>query len=223
MTKSFAAIFLVLFLCGLRAAPLTHDLGQGLTYHRAHALPADLPSSDAPHSTGLVLDLRSTTGDSAAATALSAWLKFHSAPRSPVFVLVNSVTSSALLAALSRRQHAIGLVVLAAAAPGFTPDIAVAVPPETDRRAYDALEAGTPLDALLNAPIDKPRNDEAKLARERQPDRAPAVPETPAPSDGASASTPPDPAKPAAPPPLLDAVLQRAVHLHRTLLALKKI
>ncbi len=216
MTKSFVSVFLVLFLSVLRAAPLTHDLGQGLRYHRAHALPADLPSPDTPHASALVLDLRTATGDIAAATALSAWLKFHSAPRAPVFVLVNSATSSALLAALCRREHSAGLVVLAPAAPGFTPDIALAVPPETDRNAYDALEAGTPLDALLNSPVDKPRNDEAKLARDRQPDRAPAVPETPPPADP---SAPPVPG----PPPLLDAVLQRAVHLHRTLLALKKI
>jgi len=27
------------------AAPLTLDLGQGLAYHRAHSLPADLPGS----------------------------------------------------------------------------------------------------------------------------------------------------------------------------------
>jgi hypothetical protein len=214
--------FLLIFLLGsvVRATPLDSDLGQGLAYHRVHALPADLPKSDSQSGKSCVLDLRYATGDADAALALAGWLKFHAAATTPVFVLANTDTSSALLNVLSRRDHTAGLVLLGAAAAGFTPDIALAVAPATERSAYDAAEHGTSFDTLLNPPNDKPRNDEAKLAHDRQPEAAQVESDAPE-----SPLHPPEaaPAKVPAPPPLVDLVLQRAVHLHRALVALKKI
>lgn len=214
MKPAFSFLFPIIFLSLLRpstAAPLVLDLGQGLAYHRAHALPADLPSSSPAKPRPLVLDLRYAAGDADAGTALAAWLKFHAAPRSPIFLLANAATSPALRAAFAARDDAAGLVVLGVGSAEFTPDIALPVDPAEERRAYDALETGTALAALIAPPLEKPRYDEAKLVAGRLPARAP----------------PPDlePAAPApsAPPPLIDAVLQRAVHLHRALLALKRL
>ena len=289
MKPFFSFLVLIIFLSLLRAstaAPLALDLGQGLAYHRAHALPADLPSASPAKPRPLVLDLRYAAGDADAGialaawlkfhagprspifllanaatspalraafaardesaglvvlgvasaeftpdvdvpadpaeerraydalengTALAAWLKFHAAPRSPIFLLANAATSPALRAAFAARDDAAGLVVLGVGSAEFTPDIALPVDPAEERRAYDALETGTALAALIAPPLEKPRYDEAKLVAERLPARDP----------------PPklDPAAPApsAPPPLTDQVLQRAVHLHRALLALERL
>ena len=38
---------------------------------------------------------------------------------------------------------------------------------ETERQAYDALEHGAAIESLLTETNDKPRNDEAKLAKDR--------------------------------------------------------
>jgi len=214
MKKSFSFSFFILVLLSdiwLSASPLTLDLGQGLAYHRAHALPADLPSASPAKPRPLVLDLRYAAGDADAGIALAAWLKFHAGPRSTIFLLANAATSPALRAAFDARDESAGLVVLGVASAEFTPDVDVPADPAEERRAYDALKNGTALAALIAPPLEKPRYDEAKLVAGRLPARAP----------------PPDlePAAPApsAPPPLIDAVLQRAVHLHRALLALKRL
>jgi len=205
------------------AAPLERDLGQGLAYRRVHQLPADLPTTEAERKQPCVLDLRYVAGDAAVARALAAWLKFHATAHAPVFVLANADTGRALLAPLAGREPAGSVVVIGAAAPGFAPDIAVKISPDAERRAYDALEHGAALESLLVENTDKPRNDEARLAKEHVPD--PAVPAS---DDTAAGSTPAPPAddKPTKPKPSplpVDAALQRAVQLHRTLLALKKI
>ena len=186
---------------------LDYDLGQGLAYHRVHQLPADLPTAESARKQPCVLDLRYVRGDATDATALSAWLRFHATPRTPVFILANPSTSAELLSPFTVRGSSI--VVIGPAAPGFTPDIALKISPDADRRAYDALEHGAALASLLNDTPDKPRNDEAKLAKERTADSAPGgdnlVDDKPAPSA------------------LIDAALQRAVHLHRALVALQRI
>jgi hypothetical protein len=77
-------------------------------------------------------------------------------------------------------------------------------------RPYEALEHGTPIESLVVEKVAKVRDDEAALERERDAD-AP---------EGAPAAAKPQPARP---PPLIDPVLQRAVQLHRSLLALGRI
>ena len=212
------------------AKPLILDLGQGLAYHRAHSLPADLPAASPARPQPLVLDLRYTTGGPDAAITLAAWLKFRAVPRTPVFILANTETSSALRAAFAEREDTPGLIVLGLNAPDFTPDLALAAEPATERRAYDALTQPEALTTLITPTIAKPRNDEAALAAEWQPDRPGSHPSltAPQPADQGkrtttkTAATPSDPATPT-PPPLIDAVLQRAVHLHRALVALRQI
>ena len=224
------SILLPAFSFSASAAALTLDLGSGLAYHRAHAIPADLPSSSPSRPTPLVLDLRYTTGDADAAVALAAWLKFHAAPRTPVLLLANAATSPDLRAAFAERDRTAGLIVLGVASIGFEPDIALTTEPDSDRRAYVALENGTTLTTLIAPPFEKVRNDEARLVAQRLPERAPTTDvdlEPPLAPTAPSGSLPAvlAAAIPATPPPapVIDVVLQRAVQLHRTLLALKKL
>ncbi len=210
--KPALLLLAVLAAARLRAAPLERDLGEGLAFVRVHALPADLPDGPAAgHPT--VLDLRYVHGGPAEASGLLAWLKRHASPRTPVFLLANGDTSPALLAPLNSPEAVNGLVILGPAAPGFDPDLALAVPSELERRAYDALENGATIDSLTVARSDKVRNDEAMLAKARLADSA----------DEDDSPKPEDKPKPAPPPPVLDPVLQRAVQLDRSLLALKRL
>ncbi len=200
------------------ATPFACDLGQGLSYHRVHQLPGDLPTGETERRQPCILDLRYVEGGPEEATALAAWLKFHATARAPVLVLANADTSSALLAALVPRGATGSLVVLGVASASFTPDIALKISAAVERRAYDALEHGATADSLIAEKSDKPRNDEAQLAKDRQPEAGAAVDES-----VPSAAPADESAKPKPPPPLVDAVLQRAVQLHRALLALKKL
>lgn len=198
----------------LAATPV--DLGQGLLYCRVHVLPADLPAADTGKS-ALVLDLRYTTTDDAGAAAFSAWLGFRAANQ-PVFILTNADTGPALLHALAAQPLPSGVVTLGPLLPAFTPDVPLKISPGTDRRAYDAFDHGSTIEALTVEKIDKPRYDEASLVKEHASDSEP-------PPDDTDASAKPDVATPKPPPPpqLIDLALQRAVQLDRALLALHKI
>jgi hypothetical protein len=212
-------IFCLLFLAALtaRAAPLERDLGQGLAYGRVHRLPADLPGVTEKKPRALVLDLRWATGDSAGATALDAWLKFRVSAASPVLLLVNRATATAVAEMLAARGSAAGLVTIGAASDKFTPDIAIDTAPEAERTAYDALEHGAAVDALISdRPDEKPRHDEAELARQHR-NPAPVVDDSDSPESAPAEKQPPPP------PPVTDRALQRAMHLHRALVALRRL
>jgi len=188
------------------AAAAARDLGQGLTYYRVHEAPRDLPPPPGGHPGACVLDLRYASSTGAGASALRAWLMSNASPRTPVFVLENGATSAPLRTALAGSGPA-GLIVLAPAFTGLAADIAVRVAADADRRAYDALEKGAPVESLLSDNPEKPRVDEEYLEKEHLSD-----------SDAPDAAE----GKPSPPSPLVDAMLQRAVQLHRGLLALKK-
>jgi hypothetical protein len=96
-------------------------------------------------------------------------------------------------------------VLIGVPGPGFAPDLEVKAPPEADRQAYAALEAGVALAGLLTDHPGKVRQDELSLRQGS--DSAPA----PAPATG-----------PGAAEPVIDAALQRAVHLHRAHQALRR-
>jgi len=187
------------------AAGEARDLGQGLSYYRIRELPADLPKPAHVRVGAVVLDLRYAEGDEAGAAALRAWIAFNASPKAPLFVIENADTSKALKAALAGNGTT-GLVLLAPESAKLDVDVSVAVPPAVDRMAYDALDKGVPLASLLTDNPTKPRIDEAYLEKEHIPDSQ--SPEVPADK---------------APPPLVDVLLQRAVHLHRGLQALKRI
>ena len=191
--------------CAVASEP-SRDLGQGLYYCRIHQLPADLPSADTLKPGPCVLDLRYAKADETAAAALKAWVRFNLSAHAPLLILENAETATALKSALSGGEKP-GLLVLAPASANLAPDIAVNVPPETDRNAYDALEKGAALDTLLTDYPDTPRIDEAYLEKEHISDSdAPEVP-----ADKSLRN------------PLVDRLLQRAVQIHRGLKALKRI
>ena len=192
------------------AAPLERDLGLGLSYVRVHQLPGDLPANPPGRVPPCVVDARYAEADANGASVFVAWLKFRATPRSPVFVLVNADTASALLASLAARNSGVGIVVVGVASARFEPDSPVKISPTEERRAYDALANGAAVEALLADNPTKVRNDEASLTKGN-------AGETPA----ELATDAPPPAKRIGPP--VDVALQRAVHLHRALAALKKI
>jgi len=211
MTRPFCTAFFNLTALTLvaLAAPFERPVGHGLIYFRVREAPADLPAKPPARVPACVLDLRYLAGDVPVAEAVEAWLEDRATTRSPVFVLVNPQTSGPLLAMLTRFKRGRGVLVVSAAFPGFKPDIAVKTSVEEERRAYEALEQGAPLASLLADNPDKVRIDEASLSKDRL---AEAAAESVA--DAAGGGT--------APPPI-DLALQRAVHLHRALLALRKI
>jgi hypothetical protein len=219
------AFFTVLAPGAVRAAPLERDLGQGLAYFRVHSIPADLPSDESVRHRPCVVDVRYVRGDRAAAVALLAWLKSHATPKSPILLLANPDTAPVLLVPLNSANAVPGLLVVGPSARNFGPDISVSVAPSLERRAYDALEKGASIDSLISAPVVKERNDEERLDREHLEDSAPPdqARDAPKPETADSATDAGQPAKPPAPPPLIDPVLQRAVQLHRALVALKRL
>jgi hypothetical protein len=204
------------------------DLGQNLTYLRIRRLPDDLPALKTAWSkAALILDLRRTLGDGG--KDLADVLPTRPAP-APLFVLVGPDTPADVFAALRTRAPA--LITLGLPAPGLKPDIAPAVKPEDDRRAYDALDAGTSIESLINEkPLGK-RFDEAALVHERardaiDADAARADVNGP-PDRGAQVAAPVGDAGVHAAPAAQqaepkDIVLQRAVQLHRAFLALGKL
>jgi hypothetical protein len=186
------------------AAPLTRDLGDGLLYVRVRELPADLPASPPVPGGACVLDLRYLPAGRDAAAAFVAWAEFRAGVRSPLFLLANRDTGAELRAALRRLPRGGGCIVIGIPGPGFEPQLAVPSDPAAERTAYDALEgAASALDLLVENP-GKPRLDEASLNRPRPE-------EEDLPSAASPASRP------------VDAALQRALHLHRSLRALRRL
>lgn len=215
-----AAIAVLLTAFSAAAAPLEKDLGEGLAYFRAHALPEDLPAA-AVKSGPIVLDLRFVTPHENAETALDAWLKFRATPPTPVFVLLDSEASGHFARVLAAHRSKPGFLTLGKAAEDFTPDIAIDASPDEEKKAYDALEKGASLSTLISENADKPRNDEAALTHahanfgEDEPDSDFIEVEPPK----VEKTTPPLPVA----EPVIDHTLQRAVQVHRGLLALKRL
>ncbi len=208
MTRRFLLLWLLGWTSELAAGagpPPGRDLGQGLVYVRVRELPADLPAKPEGKVPASVIDVRYVRAGPEAATAFSAWLKFRATTRSPVFVLANRETSGELRQALRAPHHGSGIVVIGIAHADFEPDVGVRATAEEEKAAYDALGDGIPVASLLKDNPAKERIDEASLARERP----------------ASTMGEERPGRKTV-PPIIDATLQRAVHLHRSLAALRR-
>ena len=213
-------LLLVLILAdprGAGAAPLERDLGHGLAYLRVAQLPADLPTKVAEPHKALVLDLRFVSADATAGQAFGAWLGFRASAHSPLTILLNAETSPLLLHVFLTPSLPPGVVTIGPASSEFKADVAVDVSPQADRLAYDALAKGTPIEDLVAHKLDKPRRDEAELARQHNNGNSDEDVEEPAPKPAAT------PAAPAVDAPVTDLVLVRAVQLHRALLALRRL
>lgn len=223
-------ILLFSVLCLLSSGTELTDLGQGLSYLRIHSL-ADSEAAlrkAVPGAGALVLDLRYATASDESPAALQAALAGRS-PNTPLFILVSPATPPAL----GRVISATPTLTLGAAGSRPTPKVVVQTDASADRRAFDALDAGTALAKLISGKIEKERFDEATLVHEFKngnhdaapppaPDPTAALPGNPSEPGVAGTNTGSAAASNVAPPaPLVDRVLQRAVHLHRALLALR--
>jgi hypothetical protein len=210
MKRRLLVLLLVWVVASPAFATTPHDLGEGLTYWRLATLPADLPSAGQPGA--CVLDLRYAAGDEAAAIALAGWLKLHASTRTPVLILANPATAAPLLRTLAPAALPTGTLTLGRPGAGFTPDLAIATTAETEQLAYDAFTAGTTPAALMEENLTKERHDEAAIVRQLADGTPPPAAE-PAPGTTPAGALPP--------PPLIDRTLQRAVQVHRGLLALQ--
>jgi hypothetical protein len=211
-----AILFFLLLAPMTRSAELT-DLGHGLAYLRVHDLAETRKAavSTIQDNRPLVLDLRHVTATDEDAGALSSAWKARPG-KSRLYVLVGSGTAPAVAAALASLPA--GVFTLGVAQSQPAPMIAVAQTPEADRRAYDALDSGAPLANLISGKIEKERYDEASLVkdfangnRELRPPPPPDPTAPPAPATNATSK---------APPPV-DRVLQRAIHLHLVVQAIR--
>lgn len=190
-------LFLALTLAFVATARAA-DLAPGLVYVRSSDATA---IAKALESGSVVLDLRTVTEPVAPLRV----------PRTRVLlVLISPATPAANLP---------GAITFGRAAPGFKTDIAVTVTAEADDKAVAALASGTEPEKLIVENGDKPRFDESLLVREHAAGAEPSTPPDPA----AKPADAPKPADTVAPPPVVDAVLQRAVQVYRGLVALKKI
>jgi len=178
------------------------DLGEGLSYLRLKVLPNDLPS--APRTGPLVADLRFLPATAEQAAAFGAWLGFQARPGVPLLLVANRETGEELRRVLAGTRPP-AVVLIGVPGPGFTPDLLVTAAPEADRQAYAALEAGSALAGLLADHPSKVRQDELGLRLGGETARAPAPVAGPTPAE-----------------PVVDAALQRAVHLHRAHRALRR-
>ena len=229
MGASLLATFLVLCFAAtpVHASELT-DLGEGLSYLRVHTLDEsakDLAAAIRERSS-LVLDLRHLTATTESAEQFgTAFVAREAKP--PVFVLVSPATPPVLTDSLKSTGGKCVTLGVKESVP--MPQVVIDQSPDTDRRAYEALESGQSLAGLISGKISKERYDEAALMKEfingnTNAATAPDPTTKPADADKGPPSATNAGDKPAvnAPEKLIDRVLQRAVHLHRALAAIKQ-
>lgn len=198
-----------------------NDLGRGLRYVRFSDLALAEPVAAALAAPALILDLRLATAEPAAEARLRELLPQRDVAR-PLFLLLGADTPAALRSAIP--ASAPGVLTLASVHAGIAVSLTVSTDLARDHAVMAALAAGRPVCELIEEKLDKPRFDEARLARNhangrRGNDNEDVVaPPTPEPKD-ISALAP----TAGSAPPLQDLVLQRAVFLHRALLALGRL
>ena len=233
---SFLCLLLALVLSTLapsvRATELT-DLGEGLSYLRVHAIDESAKGLTASlhEREFLVLDLRHANTSTESADFLRTALGARST-KQPVFILVGPATPTAIgkiLAAATGKCITLGVKETMP-----MPQVIVDQPADTDRLAYEALESGQPIAALISGKIGKDRFDEAELMKEFNSGNTNAAPPPPpdptakpvVPAKSPAAAKPPASANTGTEPtkvePLTDRILQRAVHIHRALAAIKQ-
>ena len=215
MNNLLPVFFLSLGLTGAAhaAQPEPIDLGADLAYLHIKSLADAAPllptalSAQRP----LVLDLRYATSDAAALAVFQTALARHPAP---LFILFSTATPQEIITVV--KQSAGAIITLSVAGAAAPAQIQVQADPAADRLAYEALGQGTLPAILVTGKIEKERFDEATLVQEFKNGNPDAEP-----------PPLPDPTQPklnqAAPvkAPLIDRVLQRAIQLHRALLALE--
>jgi hypothetical protein len=215
MKKS--ACLLLFTLAGLARGTELTDLGAGLAYLRIPTLTESAAAlrKAVPGAGALVLDLRYVATSEESTDDLRIALADRPGT-APLFILVSPSTPSGVAQAVGAAPASALTLGLAGSRPA--PQVVVQTDPASDRRAYEALAAGVAPATLISGKIEKERFDEATLMQEfndGNPDtEPPSAPDPTATKEQVGAA-------PAA--PLVDRVLQRAVHLHQALIALEAV
>ncbi|PTY02513.1 hypothetical protein DB347_24225 [Opitutaceae bacterium EW11] len=211
---------LVFFLLSVPSwAALQRDVGQGLVYVRIADLTKDAATlEEALTKPDVVLDFRFAAATVASIESLNLRLEAKTPPPKGLrLFLVNPQTDQRLAGVLTNerpRELTIG-----PASPALVVDIPVSTTEEEDRRAYEALAAGTPVEKLTSSNTDKRRFDELSLAHNRGGEIPTQDEDNQAPPPEAMEAT--EPAKKEMAPPH-DAVLERAIQIARSLPILRK-
>ena len=191
------------------------DLGHGLRYLRLSSCTDQAAISAAQAAPALVIDLRLAQADQGIADRLSPLLAHAGASR-PIFILVGADTAPNLRVAIPDSTP--GILQLSARDSGIATGLTIAVDTAADRAAAEALAAGRMPRELFEEQLEKTRYDEEQLAKDHatgQRERQLSEPR----DDKGSSSKPAEPTAQA----LHDLLLQRAVFIHRGLLALGRI
>jgi hypothetical protein len=219
MIKFFSSLLLLAGLTSLgRSAPIAAtDLGNDLSYLQVNALTgaAQLLPPSLAQPRAVVLDLRYATTDEAGTASLRAALKQHPAG-APLYILLSPDTPPDVVTVVNQTPGTCFTLGLSSAKSAAR--IQVRTDAASDLRAYEALAAGTAPSTLISGKITKERFDEATLVQEFKngnPDAEPPAPPDPTVTKQGGAEVHQD-------GPLVDRVLQRAVHLHQALLALRR-
>jgi len=196
--------------CAVSRATEVVDLAADLGYLRIHSLAGEREDLAAAlqKPRALILDLRYPLDERAAGETLRLLLAQQPA-KSRLYVLVSPATPVPVAGAIAANPDRLITLGLKGSHP--EPLVVVSQTASEDRRAAEALAAGTAPADLISGRIDKERYDEAALMQEfKNGNPEPRPPESgPATSDGT-------------PEKLTDRVLQRALHLHRALQALRR-
>jgi hypothetical protein len=233
MKRSISLLFLAFSIAlapSLQAA-LEKDLGQALAYLRVTEANDDaaIVVQTIDRHPALVLDLRSVPSADGLAARIKTALAKPPAPHALRIILINATTAPALVAATTDSFQSV--ITIGPKSPAIAPDIAVTTSEEEDRRAFTALATGTAVDKLITDNREKRRYDEARLVQDHANGVTPPDSVLPADADDDSVTTEPPPTdiklsntdKKVGPVPPIDVVLERAIQLHRSLLALKKL
>jgi hypothetical protein len=208
---AFALCLLFSVLCPpVRAAAGPVELASDLAYLRVHSAVVEREAITAAlaQSRAVVLDLRYPQDERSADEALRQALAGRPVG-GRLYVLVSPATPVPVVGVVAANPARLVTLGVKGAKP--EPKVAVMQSAEDDRRAYDAHTAGTALADLISGKLDKERFDEASLVLDFKnglTDDRPGVPSAVKSGDTPARQT--------------DRVLQRAVHLHRALQALKR-
>jgi hypothetical protein len=215
--KGLLALGLQCSLClQAEARQLRQELEPGLSYLQMQKLPEDLPSFDIPEKAGtLILDLRGTSCEGSGLMLLGSWLKIRPGADQAVLLLYNAETEQNLSRLLDQGRWPATLT-LSIDGVGNQPDISVLVKPETDRLARERLAKGEKAEILIASQVPKERWDEEMLSKEHKTSGRQSGKEIEKES-GKKKTGDASEAK----EQVADPVLARAVHVHRTLTALK--